>query len=321
MRLTGLNLSFLNLKSCMILNMLFCLTLSFPQSHAQSDVTPALELENADSSNTHTINAPILPEPTPLKLFILHGGMADPANDSTQNIARYIMNSGFPQSQVVVLPNPYPDIKPDLNNLQEVFKNIRSEGLGDFLKSTIRLTKENVKINWDTYRDSSELNSPVTQTAYKHLLDVLRQKEQEFPQRKLMIQWVGLSAGGQMGLTLAKKLADDASSEAMSLKRDLQLQTITTLGSPIIENQAPKEIKIISCVSQQDEIWRQSTRPGAAKVFIGREVLETPPNRDENDEVREFTLPVQTEYNISEGHNLWHKDTAILSKALAGVVP
>ena len=294
------------------------------ESQAQSDLTPSSENASPDSSlpaNIQVNPQVYLQQPTPLKLFILHGGMADPNNDSTNNIARYIMNSGFPQSQVVVLPNPYPNIKPALDNLQGVFQNIKSDGLGDFLKSTIRLTKENVKINWDTYRDSSELDSQVTQTAYKHLLAVLKQKEQEFPQRKLMIQWVGLSAGGQMGLTLAKKLTDDASTDVMVLKQDMQLQTITTLGSPIIENQAPKEIKIISCVSQQDEIWRQSTRPGAANVFIGKDVLEVPPNRDDNDEVREFTLPVKKEYDISEGHNLWHKDTSILSKALEGVVP
>lgn len=266
-----------------------------------------------------------LPQPAPQEksallpetLYVLHGGMADPNNDSTEDIHQYLLSRGIPEAQVVVLANPYPAIAPNLKDVGQLLDTIEKNGFGRFLKTTARQTKANMLINWDIFKDSSNLTSPVTMEAYHQLMVALKEKQAAFGNRPIRIVWIGLSAGGQMGLTLTEKLA----SESPALNGAFEVETIVTLGSPILRNQVPARVRIVTCISNEDEVLSQTTRPGAAKLFIGQDVTKIPPNQDANDEVREFTLPVQREFDVTEGHNMWHRDREVLAKALQGVIP
>lgn len=256
------------------------------------------------------IKTPVTPSRT---VYILHGGMSDPDNKSPQNIEKYILSRGVVPADVIVLPNPYPAIPPDFTNLPDVKGKDRNKNIGNFIKNIALEAKDNSQDNWQVYKHTLELDSDVTQATYHNLLSQLQEKKSQNPTLPLNIVWVGLSAGGQMGLTMSQLMARD--------NPDFQFKTIVTIGSPVVHNEAPAAVQIICNISDQDQVLMQTTRPGYAKVVVGQDIKKVPPNMDANDEVRQITMKLSKKYDVTEGHNLWHKNTTILAQALKGVVP
>src|SRR5262249_38542364 len=81
-------------------------------------------------------------------------------------------------------------------------------------------------------------------------------KEQEVgPDDDLV--WVGHSAGGQMGLTLAYLAANHAKYPGLALTSPYHFATVITLGSPIVRNLLSSDIEVRHYMSPRDQVPRR----------------------------------------------------------------
>ncbi|MBY0405981.1 MAG: hypothetical protein K2X66_18910 [Cyanobacteria bacterium] len=213
---------------------------------------------------------------SPRHIYVLHSGMRDPGNEAAESIKQGLLKRGVPEGDIITMPPVYPEMN----------TNPLSLGVG-------RGVSENLSI----YRESSQLDSKVSQKAHQNLLKLLKENGVS-PQDKL--HWVGHSAGGQMGLTLSGRL--DRDNKKLSNTPGFQFDSIITTGSPIATNSAPPEVKIRHYTSESDTIQHGSLLGG----LVGKPI---PDNMDGNDVVRHFN---------QIGHLDWYKDkdTAVFDKII-----
>jgi hypothetical protein len=207
-------------------------------------------------------------------IYVLHSGMRDPENEAATSMKQGLLKRGVPEGDIILMPPVYPEMN----------TNPLSLGVG-------RGVSENLSI----YRESSQLDSKVSQKAHQNLLKLLKERGVS-PQDKL--HWVGHSAGGQMGLTLSGRL--DRDNKNLPNTPGFQFDSIITTGSPIATNSAPSEVKIRHYTSESDTIQHGSLLGG----LVGKPI---PDNMDRNDVVRHFN---------QIGHLDWYKDkdTSVFDK-------
>jgi len=221
------------------------------------------------------------------RVYVLHSGVHTILSDPRKNIAAEklrggLLKRGVSEKDIVVLENPYPNA-----NWRKMFP------------------VELVTI----FGDSAKPDSKVAQDGYKRMHMAL--KAQGVKAEDDLV-WIGHSAGGQMGLTmayLAKNLDKygDLAKEAPAYHFDM----VILLGTPVGVNLLPEEVKLRHYYSPQDRIVHLVARygPFVLRTFgTGVGVNIFPPNLDDNDRVRIFR---------GVEHNNWDVESRVLDRILA----
>ena len=207
-------------------------------------------------------------------VYVLHSGMRDPDNEAALSLKAALKKRGIKDADIVVMPAVYPNM--------DLSPTSRNFGSG---------VQDNIRI----FNQSADKKSDLVKKQYKAYQDALTKAGVKAGDK---IVWVGDSAGGQMGFTLARMAKDN---------NGFQMDTIITLGSPIAKNEVPPEVKIRHYTSNADQIQH-------GKLLGGQVGKPIPDNLDANDKIRWFR-------NI--GHCDWYKDTdpAIVDKIISESKP
>jgi hypothetical protein len=221
------------------------------------------------------------------RVYVMHSGvhtiLANPnKNIAADSLKAGLLQRGVPEKNIVVLDNPYPTA---------TWRNMfPAECLTMFAESALP-------------------ESRVAQDGYLRLHKAL--KAQGVTDKDDLV-WIGHSAGGQMGLTmayLARNLEKhpDLAKAAMPYAFDM----VILLGSPIIANSLTPEIKLRHYFSPQDRVVRYAAKYSPALLWtLGyRTAINImPPNLDANDKIRVFR---------GVEHPYWDVDRRVLTRILA----
>jgi len=228
-----------------------------------------------------------LKEESKRRVYILHSGVHTILADPRKNIAAERLKEGLEKrgvsaKDIVVLDNPYPTA-----NWRKMFP---------FELVTI-------------FGNSALPDSKVAQDSYQRMHKALLAQGVK-PGDDLV--WIGHSAGGQMGLTMAylsKNLEKytDLAKETAAYHFDM----VILLGTPVGTNLLPPEVKLRHYYSPQDRIVRLTARYGplVLRTFgakVGISIF--PPNLDDNDKVRIFR---------GVEHNNWDVEARVLDRIVA----
>jgi hypothetical protein len=227
--------------------------------------------QNAISAITNT---PSLENPLPTRakrrIYVLHSGMNDPQNQAALSLRRGLLARGVPLQDILVMDTPYPSLT---ESLSSAARNLR------------------------LYQDSTHPDSRMVQGTRRQLEGRLLSANVH-PNDELV--WVGHSAGGQLGLTIAGSLPQHS---------PFKLDSVITLGTPVATNYAPLDTKVRQYVSPGDGVLvgvnQMPAGIGPNGEALTAEAFSTV--LDSNDRVRFFS-------NI--GHSEWHTHPAVLDRIL-----
>lgn len=168
----------------------------------------------------------------PRRVYALHSGvhiyLSHPEkNHAAEVLAKQLRRRGVPARDIVVLDCPFPDA---------TWKNMfPRDGLIMFL-------------------DSMKPDSRVAQDAYRRM-DLSLQAHQVAPSDEIV--WIGHSAGGQMGLTMAQLSGELAKHPNLAkTARPYRFHTIITLGTPVGCCDVPGAVRVRHYFSPQDKVVR-----------------------------------------------------------------
>ena len=168
----------------------------------------------------------------PRRVYALHSGvhilLAHPnKNHAAEELHYQLRQRGVPARDIVVLDCPFPEA---------TWKNMfPREGLVMFL-------------------DSMAPKSRVAHDAYRRM-DKAFGANGVGPRDEIV--WIGHSAGGQMGMTLAHLSANLAKyPELAKTAKPYRFHTIVTLGTPVGSNLAPDDVRVRHYFSPQDKVVR-----------------------------------------------------------------
>jgi pimeloyl-ACP methyl ester carboxylesterase len=151
--------------------------------------------------------------------------------------------------------------------------------------------------NLRLYQASTHPDAPMVQRARQQLEEHLH-GARVHPNDEVV--WIGHSAGGQLGLTMAGSLAQHS---------PFKLDTVITLGTPVATNHAPRETRVRQYVSPGDGVLvgvnQLPAGTGPRGEALTAEAFSTV--LDSNDRVRFFS-------NV--GHSEWHSNPAVLDRIL-----
>jgi pimeloyl-ACP methyl ester carboxylesterase len=174
----------------------------------------------------------------PRRVYVLHSGLHTILSDPVKNIAAQKIREGLHKRGVadkdlVVLDNPFPTAS--------------WKSLFPFQGFTM-------------FFDSIEPSSRVSHEAYRRLHKAL---EAQGVDVKDDVVWVGHSAGGQIGLTMAhlgRNLGKypELAKEAVAYHVDM----VITLGAPVGSNHLPPDVKLRHYYSADDRVVRWVSRVG-----------------------------------------------------------
>src|SRR5262245_16404415 len=179
----------------------------------------------------------------PRRVYVLHSGLhtilADPVkNIAAQSIKEGLHKRGVDLKDLVALDNPFPDA---------TWKSLLPyEGGIMFL-------------------DSVEPGSKMSQDSYLRLHKAL--DAQGVTGRDNLV-WIGHSAGGQIGLTMANLARNLArypalAKDATAYKFDM----VITLGTPVGSAQVPADVKLRHYYSTDDKVVRWASKVGPWVAF------------------------------------------------------
>jgi len=221
------------------------------------------------------------------RVYVMHSGVHTILANPNKNIAADslkdgLLQRGIPAKDIVVLDNPYPTA---------TWRNM-------FPPECLTM-----------FAESSLPESRVAQDAYLRLHKALKAQDVT---GKDEVVWIGHSAGGQMGLTmahLAKNIEKhpDLAKAAVTYNFDM----VILLGSPIAANLLAPEVKLRHYFSPQDRVVRYAAKysPTLLWTFGYRVAINImPPNLDPNDKIRVFR---------GVEHPYWDVDRRVLTRILA----
>jgi hypothetical protein len=168
----------------------------------------------------------------PRRVYALHSGVHILLAPPDKNFAALVLRDelqrrGVPMRDIVVLECPFPDA-----NWKNMFPR---EGLTMFL-------------------DSMSPGSRVAHDAYRRIDKAFRASGVG-PTDEIV--WIGHSAGGQMGLTMARLSADLTKHPDLAKSaKPYRFHTIITLGTPLGCNDAPDDVRVREYFSPQDKVVR-----------------------------------------------------------------
>lgn len=247
----------------------------FPQSPAAKAPSGPQVLPGGEMPAIKGVVAPGAKGPAqpPRRLYVLHSGMIDSENGAANSLRRGLMERGVADRDIVVLPTPYP---------RETLFGRPCPG------------SENFRI----FRESADPTSAVSRTAYQNYQAALTRAGIR-PGDEVV--WVGHSAGGQMGMTLAGMARD---------QQGFQMSHIITLGSPIQRANAPEDVRVRNYQSPQDRTVNYEVQDSLSEI-IGAPV-QVYPRLDGNDRTRVFT---------GVGHSQWYTNPQVLDRILTETNP
>ena len=171
-------------------------------------------------------------DPAPRRVYALHSGvhilLAHPdKNHAAQVLRDELRRRDVPARDIVVLDCPFPEAS---------WKSmVPREGVNMFL-------------------DSMAPESKVSQDAYRRM-DKGFQEHGVGPRDEIV--WIGHSAGGQMGLTMAHLAAELAKHPNLAkTARPYRFHTVVTLGTPVGCNKTPEQVRVLHYYSPQDKVVR-----------------------------------------------------------------
>ena len=171
-------------------------------------------------------------DPTPRRVYALHSGvhilLAHPnKNHAAEMLRADLKRRGVSERDLVVLECPFPDAS---------WKNMfPRDGLIMFVESATQSSK----VALDAYRR----------------MDRAFQASGVGPRDEII--WIGHSAGGQMGMTMARLSADlPKHPELAKTAKPYRFHTIVTLGTPVGCNEVPNEVNVRHYFSPQDKVVR-----------------------------------------------------------------
>jgi hypothetical protein len=169
------------------------------------------------------------------RVFVLHSGIhtiiANPAvNISAERLNEGLQKRGIDARDIVVLSNPFP--KATWSNM--------------FPREAVEM-----------YLESLAPGSKVSQEAYLRMDRALKEKKIG-PDDEVI--WIGHSAGGQLGMTvahLATKL--DKYPDLAKVAGPYRITMVVTLGTPVGANLLPPEVRLRNYFSSDDSVVRLAT--------------------------------------------------------------
>lgn len=168
----------------------------------------------------------------PRRVYALHSGvhiiLAPPDKNHAALVLREeLKRRGVPVRDIVVLDCPFPDA-----SWRNMFPR---DGLTMFL-------------------DSMSSKSRVALDAYRRM-DQAFQTHGVGPNDEIV--WIGHSAGGQMGMTMARLAADlPKHPDLAKTAKPYRFHTIVTLGTPVGCNDVPDDVRVREYFSPQDKVVR-----------------------------------------------------------------
>ncbi|MBM4072601.1 MAG: hypothetical protein FJ271_27290 [Planctomycetes bacterium] len=225
------------------------------------------------------------------RVYVLHSGVHTILADPWKNVAADTLKAGLvargvTARDIVVLDNPYPTA---------TWRNM-------FPKECLTM-----------FAASSMPASKTAQDAYVRMHKSL-QSQGIKPGDEII--WVGHSAGGQMGLTmayLAKNL--DKYPELAKQAASYRFDMVIMLGSPVGCNMLTEDVKLRHYYSPQDKVVRWVARYGPLfmKTFgyrVGCGIM--PPSLNPEDRIRVF---------LGIEHPFWDVDARVLDRIIAETNP
>lgn len=227
----------------------------------------------------------------PRRVYVLHSGMHTILSDPWKNIFAdtlriELLRRGVADKDIVVLDNPYPTAS--------VTNMFPWGAITLFVGSTVPA-------------------SPVAQENYLRLHQVLESRGID-PNDSII--WIGHSAGGQMGLTMAHlasrlekhpKLKENAPAYRFNM--------VITLGTPIVSLELPPEIRLRHYYSPQDKVVRLTTYYAPSVLFMmgcPMCINAFPPRLNEDDRIRIFS---------SVEHPYWDMDHRVVDRIVREANP
>jgi hypothetical protein len=175
----------------------------------------------------------------PRRVYVLHSGVHVILSKSGKNgaalrLRHELQRRGVAERDLVVLDNPFP-----------------AASWSDVLP------RESVQM----FLESADPNSPTAQSAYLRLDQALH--AQGVTENDELL-WIGHSAGGQMGMTMAHlghRLQNypDLARQA----RPHRFGLVATLGTPVVANHVPAEVPLRHYYSSADTVVRLLARHGS----------------------------------------------------------
>lgn len=166
----------------------------------------------------------------PRRVFVLHSGVhiyyADPDKDyAAKVLRRELQDRGIAEHDIVIIPNPFPTASKE--------DRFPRDGLLMFLDSS----DPKSKFSHDAYR------------RFDHALAVAKVP------RDAKLVWIGYSAGGQVGMTMARLASHLA--EYPELAKTAKMRTIEAVfavGTPTGADVTPKNVKLCCYCSPADQV-------------------------------------------------------------------
>lgn len=215
------------------------------------------------------------------RVYVLHSGMNNPNQEAMMKMKEDLIARGIPEADIVIPPTPYPAIIADkeIENSNPQAWQLFTGGLGltHGLFGKRSPIGPGLMKNLYVYTMSASPKSKIAQEAYSNLQTALAQKGVEGNNPNTEIVWIGHSAGGQMGLTMAQMAEADG--------KRYDFHTVITMGSPILSNKAPKHTRIVQYVSEGDRTLQGCCFAGPQ---LGYHVKEIANGLDSNDKVRDY---------------------------------
>jgi hypothetical protein len=232
-------------------------------------------------------DAPAKPGPPVRRVYVLHSGVHTVFAHPNKNIFAETMRTGLKkrgiaERDIVVLETPYP--------MAAWYNPFPTECVTMFMAS-------------------AKCESKVAHDAYLRMDKVF--KKHGVSQNDELI-WVGHSAGGQMGLTMACMGFNHAKfTELAKMTQPYLFDMVVTLGSPIACHQVPPSVKVRHYLSPRDGVPRRLKRISPPLLWVmgyDLSIKVVPEELPENCKIRLF-LDVE--------HPNWDVEERVLDRILA----
>lgn len=215
----------------------------------------------------------------PRRVYLLHSGLHTILSDPIKNIAAETIKQGLrkrgvEERDLVVLENPFPSAS--------WRRLVPFESLTMFF-------------------DSIEPNSKVSHEAYLRMHKALQAVGVT---RRDELVWIGHSAGGQMGLTMAHLARNlwkypDLAKETSAYTFDM----VITLGTPVGSDHLPPEVKLRHYYSAEDKVVRWASKVSPLVAFpLGyrMRIRKVPTSLGDNCKIRCFCEVEHPSWDIEE---------------------
>jgi len=172
----------------------------------------------------------------PRRLYVLHSGIhtivANPSvNISAERLEKGLRDRGVAPQDIVAMTNPFP---------KATWKSM-------FPKEAIEM-----------FLDSLTPTSKITTDAYRRMHAALRDRKATSEDE---IIWIGHSAGGQLGMTVAHLAHSlDRYPDFAKEVSPYRITMVVTLGTPVGANLLPESVQLRNYYSHGDDVVRMATK-------------------------------------------------------------